>query len=221
MQPAREKRLDTGWTEYTRFVIALSTIINPIGVVPVFLSATRDFSAKEKHTTARITALAVAGVLVGAAVSGETLLGVMGTSLSAFRVGGGIVILLMAIAMLTARDGDSHPRQGPESGGAQSVSSIAVVPLGIPLLAGPGAISTSIIQMHRGAGLVHAALVAASILLVAFVCWLVLRNAERVGAFIGPVGLNVISRVFGLLLSAIAMETIANGLKGLFPILAG
>jgi multiple antibiotic resistance protein len=213
--------LETGWTEYTRFVIALSTIINPVGAVPVFLAATREFSAQEKCMTARVTAIAVGGVLVAAALSGEVLLGVMGTSLSAFRVGGGIVILLMAIAMLSARGGDPLPRQGPDSGDAESVASIAVVPLGIPLLAGPGAISTSIIQMHRGAGLVHAALVAASILLVALVCWIVLRNAERVGAFIGPVGLNVISRLFGLLLSAIAMETIANGLKGLFPILAG
>ena len=213
--------METGWSEYTRFVIALSTIINPIGVVPVFLAATRDFSAQEKRTTARVTALAVGGVLVASALSGETLLGVMGTSLSAFRVGGGIVILLMAIAMLGARGQDPHSLQAPGSSDAQSATSIAVVPLGIPLLAGPGAISTSIIQMHRGVGLVHAALVAASILLVAFFCFLVLRNAERVGAFIGPVGLNVISRLFGLLLSAIAMETIANGLKGLFPILAG
>ncbi len=213
--------MEPGWTEYTRFVIALSTIINPIGAVPVFLGATRDFSLQQKRTTARITAFAVGGVLLASAISGEALLGVMGTSLSAFRVGGGIVILLMAIAMLTARGEDPHLRQGPDSSDAQSIASIAVVPLGIPLLAGPGAISTSIIQMQRGAGLLHAALVAASILVVAFFCWIVLRNAERVGAFIGPVGLNVISRLFGLLLSAIAMETIANGLKGLFPILAG
>jgi len=214
--------LDTGWwTEYTRFVIALSTIINPIGAVPVFLSATRDFSTREKRMTARVTSLAVGGVLVASALSGEALLEVMGTSLAAFRVGGGIVILLMAIAMLTARGDDPHPRQLSPTSEEQSIASIGVVPLGIPLLAGPGAISTSVIQMQRGAGLVHAVLVAASIVLVAFFCWIVLRNAERVAAFIGPVGLNVISRLFGLLLSAIAMETIANGLKGLFPILAG
>lgn len=212
--------MDLLWTEYTRFVIALAAIINPIAVVPVFLGATREFTSAERRRTARLTALAVGGVLGVSALSGEALLRVMGTSLPAFRVGGGIVILLMAIDMLRARHAalPASP-YAPGDPGAEA-SSIAVVPLGIPLLAGPGAISASIIQMHRGAGLVHAVLVLGSIVLVASVCWLVLRNAERVGAFIGPVGMNVIVRLFGLVLSAIAIETIANGLKGLFPMLA-
>lgn len=210
--------MDLPWTEYTRFTIALATIIDPIAVIPAFLHATRDFSSADRQRTAWMTSAAVGGVLIAAVLSGEALLGVMGTSLAAFRVGGGIVMLLMAIAMLNARQNEL-PGNGamPDLEGP---SAIAVVPLGIPLLAGPGAISASIIQMHRGAGLLHVILILASILFVAGLCWLVLARAERIGRFIGPVGLNVIVRLFGLILAAIAIETIANGLKGLFPILA-
>lgn len=97
---------------------------------------------------------------------------------------------------------------------------IAVVPLGIPLLAGPGAISTVIIQMDRGHGLLHVILVLACIAFVAVLCWLVLHYAEPLGHRIGPVGVNVLVRVFGLLLAAIAVEYIVNGLKQMLPVLA-
>jgi multiple antibiotic resistance protein len=104
---------------------------------------------------------------------------------------------------------------------SESKAAIAVVPLGIPLLAGPGAISAVIIQMDRGSGLTHVVLVLLAILLVAVSCWVTLRYAERVGRFVGPIGLNVVIRLFGLVLAAIAVETIANGLRGLFPVLVG
>lgn len=211
---------ELGWTEYTRFAVALLAVLDPAAAVPIFLSLTQGYSRVERQRTAFVTALAVGALLVGAALTGESLLTAMGTSLAAFRVGGGIVVLLMAISMLTAKPGSLRQTTelAEQSAGRETV---AVVPLGVPLLAGPGAISTVVIQMDRGAGLAHGALVVACIALVVAVCWIVLRYAEAVGRLLGPIGLSVIVRLFGLVLAAIAVEFIVNGLKLLLPVLAG
>lgn len=219
-------------TEYTRFVVALAAIIDPLAAIPFYLQLTESYTAEERRRTARTAAIVVAVVLFVAALTGDTLLWVMGTSLPAFRVGGGIVMLLMAISMLEAQT--TPLRQTKEEVAASTdkladkmgdetadKTGIAVVPLGIPLLAGPGAISAVVIQMDRGSGPVHALLVLGGIAIVASSCWFVFRHAEKVGRVIGPIGLNVIVRLFGLILAAIAIETIANGLKLLFPPLAG
>lgn len=209
--------MDLPWTEYTRFTIALAAIIDPIAVVPFFLRVTADFTPSQRARAARLTGFAVAGVLGITSISGEAILSLMGTSLAAFRVGGGIVLLLMAISMLagtTTSDGARTPA-------SNDPASVAMVPLGIPLLAGPGAISTSIIQMQRGDGFLHGLLVLLAIAVVAASCWWVLHHAERVGKAIGAVGLDVVVRLFGLILAAIAVEMMANGLRGLFPVLAG
>jgi len=207
-------------TEYTRFVVALAAIIDPLAAIPFFLQMTASYTAEEKRKTARTAATVVAVVLAVAAITGDTLLRMMGTSLPAFRVGGGIVMLLMAISMLGAQETPLRQTR-EELAASEDKTAIAVVPLGIPLLAGPGAISAVVIQMDRGTGVVHGLLVVGGILLVAGSCAVVFRHAERVGRAIGPIGLNVIVRLFGLILAAIAIETIAAGLKLLFPPLAG
>lgn len=204
----------------TRFVVALAAIIDPLAAIPFFLQLTERYTPEERRRTARTAAIVVAVVLVVAAMTGDTLLRIMGTSLPAFRVGGGIVMLLMAISMLEAQTTPLRQTQ-EEVQASGDKTGIAVVPLGIPLLAGPGAISAVVIQMDRGSGPVHGLLVLGGIVLVALGCWFVFRHAERVGRAIGPIGLNVIVRLFGLILAAIAIETIAAGLKMLFPPLAG
>jgi len=212
--------LAESWVEYTRFLVALIAILDPLAAIPIFLNLTRDYSANERARTAWVTSAAVAGLLVVAALCGEAILAFMGTSLGAFRVGGGIVVLLMALSMLAAEPG--RIRQTPEEAKeAVSKEAVAVVPLGIPLLAGPGAISTVIIQMDRGSGLLHKAIVVGCILVISGLCWVVLRNARWGGGIIGPLGLNVAIRIFGLVLVAIAVEFIVNGLKMLLPVLNG
>jgi multiple antibiotic resistance protein len=211
--------MDVAWPEYSRFAISLVAIVDPLAAIPLFLELTNGFSPKERRRTARVTALAVFGVLAGAALAGESVLGAFGTSLPAFRVGGGIVLLLMAISMLTAEP--DRTRATPEEEiASRDKSSVAVVPLGVPLLAGPGAIGAVILQMDGGRGAVHRGLVIAVIALLAAGCWLALRNAERIGRLIGPIGMNVVIRLFGLVLAAIGVEFIAAGVKELFPTLA-
>lgn len=207
------------WSEYTRFFTALFVILNPFAAVPLFLVLTKAFTKEERSKIAKIAAFTVFSVLVVTALTGETLLEAMGTSLASFRVGGGIVILLMALAMLRAQT-DTVRTSPAEEAEAEDKHSIAVVPLAIPLLAGPGSISSVIIEMHRSANDYHSIYVIISIALVCLFLWLVLRMANRIGKMLGHIGLNIINRLFGLILVAIAIEIMANGLKVLFPALA-
>lgn len=208
------------WTEYTRFFIALFVILDPFAAVPIFLALTRSYSASERGRIANISALTVLLVLVVVALIGETLLQTMGTSLASFRVGGGIVLLLMAISMLNGQTGTVRTTPEEEAE-AENRSAIAVVPLAIPLMAGPGSISTAIIQMQRSDTEFHGLLVILTIILVCVLLWLVLRLATIIGKALGQIGLNIINRLFGLILAAIAVEIMANGVKELFPALAG
>ncbi len=208
------------WTEYSRFFIALFVILDPFAAVPIFLALTKTYSDDERGRIANISAITVLLVLVVASLSGETLLNTMGTSLASFRVGGGIVLLLMAIAMLNGQTGSVRTTPEEEAE-AEDRNAIAVVPLAIPLMAGPGSISTVIIQMQRSDTEYHNLLVIFSILLVCLLLWIVLRLASTIGKVLGHIGLNIINRLFGLILAAIAVEIMANGLKQLFPVLAG
>ncbi len=130
------------------------------------------------------------------------------------------VIVVLFIAALSGEADRVRTSPGEEVNAAQRAS-IAVVPIAIPLMAGPGAMGTVIIAMQRSAAPYHSWLILGSIVLVGLILWLVLRLAEPIGRALGDIGLNILNRVLGLLLAAIAVEMMANGLKQLFPLLAG
>ncbi|MCW8827368.1 MAG: NAAT family transporter [Gammaproteobacteria bacterium] len=207
-------------TEYTRFFTALIVIIDPFGAIPILLSLTRDYTIDERSRAITIAMVTVMIVLSLSAIFGETMLSVLGASLPSFRVGGGIVLLLMALAMLRAQP-DKLRTTSAETIAADSRENIAIVPIAIPLLAGPGSISTVIIEMHRPGAEYHLIWVVAVIMLVGIILWGVLRLATPIGRILGPIGLNILNRLFGLILTAIAIEIMANGLRDLFPLLAG
>lgn len=208
------------WTEYTRLFTALFVIVDPFMAVPILLSLTPNLDTGQRARVVTLAAMTVAMVLLLAAFSGETLLRWMGTSLGSFRVGGGIVLFLMALAMLQAEVGRvrATPQETRSDAGHASV---AVVPLAIPLLAGPGAISTVIIGMQRSDAPYHWVGVVLCILAVTLLLWVVMRAAEPLALRLGDSGLNILNRVFGLILAAIAVEVTANGLRQLFPVLGG
>jgi multiple antibiotic resistance protein len=204
------------YTEYLKFFTALLAILNPIGAIPVFVGMTQEMSVPERRRVARTAAVSVFILLIVSSVLGEAILHLFGISIASFRVGGGILILLIAISMLNAQHpGSKHsPEEAQE---AATKDNIAVVPLAIPLLAGPGSISTVIIFSNRIAEPMDWACMLASILLVGLVVWLALTAAIPVGKLIGRTGINIASRIMGLLLSAIAIEFIAAGLLQLMP----
>ena len=208
----------SSWQDYLRFVVTLTAVLDPFLAVPIFLALTASRSAETKLALVRAVGLTVFAVLAASALLGEAILTTIGASLDAFRVGGGLVLLLMALAMLNAQAGGLRQSraeaQEVESGEVQGV-----VPLAVPLLAGPGAISTTIIHAQKG-GAANLVAILACIAAVSVVAWLVLRAAQRIGDRLGTTGLNIATRLLGLLLAALAIQGMAEGLKGLFPGLA-
>jgi multiple antibiotic resistance protein len=221
------------WAEYSKLFIGLLAIVNPVGAIPIYLGMLeRSGGQVDYPAAARTTTLAVAGVLFAALASGELLLRIFGISLAAFRVAGGILLLLMGIEMLSPSGGDQrHRRTLRDSGDGDGTAvpapvegpfaSISVVPLGMPLLAGPGAISTLIVYADRGTHAAHYVVLASIVALVTVVVYLCLRSAPRVGQLAGRTGLQIITRLMGLVTTAIGVEIMGNGLAGLFPVLRG
>jgi len=205
---------------YSRFVVTLLAILSPFSAIPVFLALTAGQDQKFRTRTADMAATTVFAVLVVSAITGDLLLRIMGTSLDAFRVGGGIVLFIMSLSMLNAKvSGVQQTQEETDEAGGKSV--LGVVPIGIPLLVGPGSISSTIIEAKRTPELAHLAAVIGCIALVCLAVWATLRLADPIGKRLGRTGLNILNRIFGLLLAAIAVQIISVGLIGLFPALAG
>jgi multiple antibiotic resistance protein len=204
--------------EYLRFLVTLTAVLDPFLAVPIFLTLTASRSAEARAALVRVVAITVFAVLAASALLGESILTLIGASLAAFRVGGGLVLLLMALAMLNARAGGLRQSR-EEAAELESGELQGVVPLAVPLLAGPGAISTTVIAAQKG-GAAHLAAILACIAVVSLLTWIVLRGADAIGNRLKTTGLNIATRLLGLLLAALAIQTMAEGLKGLFPGLA-
>jgi multiple antibiotic resistance protein len=211
--------LMSNWHEWLRSLIGLTVIVNPLLAIPAFAVFAGKESPAERRETAHRAALTVAAVLTVSVVGGQAVLRLFGISLPAFQVGGGVLILLMAIAMLHARmSGARHTDE--EAVEAQGKEQVGVVPLGMPLLAGPGAISTVIIYAHNGSGWQDTLVLVLEVWLVSGLVWISLRLGDQVGRALGKTGINIATRIMGLLLAAIAVEFVTNGLKQLLPGLA-
>jgi MarC family membrane protein len=194
-------------------LVALSAIffvVDPVGVVPIFIAMTQGDSKEQLRDTARRASLVAAALLIFFALFGTFLFKFVGVSLSAFRVAGGIVLLITALDMLRARQSETRtsPEEAQEATGKEDV---AIVPLAIPLLAGPGAIATVMVLMSRAAGAVSVAAVVASIVITMAASYFLLRGASLVQRVLGQSGVSVLQRVMGLLLAAIAVQFIAEG----------
>ncbi len=205
--------------EYLRYLVTLTAVLDPFLAIPIFVGVTAGQDATAQRRLADAVTFTVFIVLVGAVFLGEALLKLMGASLEAFQVGGGLVLLLMALAMLNAQTGEMRQTRA-EAAELEAGEVSGVVPLAVPLLAGPGAISTSIIAGEAG-GATHKLALVVCILFVCAVLWALLRTAHAVGERISKTGLNVATRLLGLLLAAIAIQTMAEGLRRLFPGLGG
>ena len=206
------------FTEYTKFLIGLLAIVNPLGAVPIFVALTSGAIEAERKKIAKIVVMAVMIILFVALLFGDLLLRFFGITIHSFSVGGGILILLMAISMLQAKiSAVSHTAEEAREGASKE--SVAVVPLAMPLLAGPGAISTVVLYAHKNPSVAHYTIMGLDILIVGVLLWAVLQLVPWISRHISQTGINIFTRIMGLILAAIAVEIIASGLKGLFPAL--
>jgi len=203
------------FTEYTKIFISLFAIIDPFGIIPIIIAFTAGMTAQKRDRVGRIASLAVLVILIAALLLGEAILSFFGISIHSFRTAGGILLLLMAINMLI---GDK-PKLSPDDTEGDATSSVAIVPLSTPLLAGPGAISTVILDAHKGSNVGHYGAMALVLVVLSLIVWITFLIAPWVSRRLGKIGSSIVTRMMGLLLAAIAVEFIAGGLRGLFPAL--
>ncbi|CAK4068868.1 YchE family NAAT transporter [Vibrio sp. MarTm2] len=204
---------------FLQFFLGLVAAVNPVGIMPVFVSLTGHMTQEEKHKTAVTANVAVAIILVVSLLAGQMLLDMFSISLDSFRVAGGLLLLSIAFSMMSGKLGEDKQNK-QEKSEYVSREQIGVVPLAMPLMAGPGAISSTIVYGSRYPSMFDTAGIIVTIVLFALSTWLLFRSAPLIVRFLGQTGINVITRIMGLILGALGIEFIANGLRNLFPGLA-
>ncbi len=197
---------------------AVFVVVDPFAAVPFFLAMTAADSAERKRETARRAAVAAGGVLCGFALTGAVVFKVLGISLGAFKIAGGVLLLIMAVDMLRTRPSEARITAGEVASGVGK-DDVAIVPLAMPLLAGPGSIATVVVLMGRArsAHAWHALVVLGAIAAVAALCYVVLAGAARIDHVLGRTGLNILERASGLLLAAIAIQFMLDGIGESLP----
>ena len=196
------------WTFIIKTTIALIAIVDPIGCLPLFLSLTGQHKKINKKNVVKMTAITVFIILVTSLFLGDKILNMFGITMPSFQICGGILLLIMAISMMLGK------HQVIESGqnGKSDKELIAFVPLSIPLLAGPGAMSNMIIAAHQAPNLINQSFLILPCLAVSLLIWLTLSFAENISRVIGAIGTKIITRVMGLLLGSMAIEFITRGM---------
>ena len=209
----------TDYAYLLKTTLALFAIVSPLGALPMFIAATRGWDKQARAKTARTVAFTVFIVLMVSAFLGERILDFFGISIPSFQVGGGILLMLIAIAMMHGHQSDARQTK-EEAQDMEAREVIAIVPLSIPLMVGPGAISSMILSAQQHPTFTGHLLLTIPACIVALSAWLTLQLADNITRMLGTTGINVITRLMGLILAAMAVEFIAHGLIGLFPQLA-
>ena len=199
--------------ELLRAIVGIFVIVDPIGSVGIFLSVTNGFTQIKKEKAARFAGVTVAAVLVIAALMGQAILDLFGIRLAAFSVAGGILFLILAVEMIRGEGASQFHNLSKRS---EQLPAAAIVPLGVPLMAGPGAISTVILSSPGSANWFETTILISSIAVLGMVTWLCFSYAQYIGQLIGDIGIQLISRIMGLILAALAVEYMVKGIQILF-----
>ena len=193
---------------------SLFVIVDPIAAIPAFIAMTPDETPESRKRMARLACAVMAGVLVFFAVAGKWIFKVLGITMPAFQIAASILLLLVALDMLRAqRSRVQETSEETEAG--TSKTDIAITPLAVPMLAGPGAISTVVVLQTRAKDPLQIGVLYACILCVSLVSYLVLRVAAHGARWLNPIALRIVTRVMGLLLAAVAVQFMLKALQDL------
>jgi multiple antibiotic resistance protein len=199
--------------EYTLLAASsLFVIVDPIATVPAFLAMTHAETPEERIGAARLACWVMAGVLLAFAFAGKWIFKLLGITLPAFQMAGSIVLLLVALDMLRAQRSRVQETK-EETAAGRAKEDIAITPLAIPMLAGPGAISTVILLHNQADGLTKRAALCACILGVALISYLIFRFSARSTRWLNPIAMRLATRIMGLLLAAVALQFLLNALR--------
>ena len=203
-------------------LITLLAIVNPPAIVPFFIHYTQGLPRAARRRTIAVAAFTAFVVIAASALLGIRILQFFGISLASFQVGGGMLLLTSALNMLNAKPAEAKPSTHDLEDGAEKAAmgaSIAVVPLTIPLLTGPATMSTVVIYAERAHSFLQLATLMGYGVVIALVSALCFALAEPIARVLGKTGINVLTRLMGLILAALAVEVMADGLSKLFPAL--
>ncbi|HEY1845020.1 MAG TPA: YchE family NAAT transporter [Buttiauxella sp.] len=201
---------------YFKFFIGLFALVNPVGIIPVFISMTSYQTAAARNKTNLTANLSVAIILWTSLFLGDGILQLFGISIDSFRIAGGILVVTIAMSMISGKLGEDKQNKQEKSESAIR-ESVGVVPLALPLMAGPGAISSTIVWGTRFHSWGHLIGFSIAIAVFALSCWMLFRIAPWLVRLLGQTGINVITRIMGLLLMALGIEFIVTGVKSIFP----
>lgn len=207
-----------GESAYVRFsLLALSSIfflVDPFAALPTFLAVTAGQSPARRIRTARKASLTSFIVLTVFAFIGQYIFRVFGITLPAFEIAGGVILILIGLDMLEAKRSPTQESKGDREA-ASHKDDPGVVPMGIPMLAGPGAITTVMVLVGQVQNVWQMFAILSAIAITAGICFVVLASADRVARFLGDTGIRILVRVMGLLLVALAVQYFVNGLQDL------
>jgi multiple antibiotic resistance protein len=203
---------------YVRFsLLALSSIfflVDPFAALPTFLAITEGSDAQRRRNIARKASFTALIVLSAFAFAGEAIFRLFGITLPAFEIAGGIILLLIGLDMLEAKRSPTQEVVG-DTAAATAKEDAGIVPMGIPMLAGPGAITSVMVLVGQAQTRWQMAAILGAIFITAVVCYLVLGNSDKVARFLGDTGIRILVRIMGLLLVALAVQYFVNGLADL------
>ena len=205
-------------------LVTLLAIVNPLAIVPFFIHYTQGFSREQRRQTILVSSLSTFIVIAVSALAGLQILEFFGITLASFQVGGGMLLLTSALNMLNAQPAEAKPSTNVMADGAEKAaqgSSIAVVPLTIPLLTGPATMSTVVIYADKAKTVLQLATLVGYGVVVALATLLCFSLASPIARFLGKTGISVMTRLMGLILAALAVEVMSDGLIKIFPALAG
>ena len=208
-------------TEIIKIILAFMVLINPFSALTLFLDSTHGYSLNNRRKVARIACLTIFITISFFTLAGETLLKALGISIGSFQLAGGILVFLIALNMMNGEGNPVKPDQEnfdvDHLHGAPPTMAAAVVPIAIPMMIGPGGISTVIIYSSQVTGILQVSAILIAGLFISLFCYVALMASGRISRLLGDTGLNIMSRIMGMLLAAVSIEIIVNGLRTLFP----
>ena len=201
-------------SEYALFAFSsLFVIVDPVAAVPAFIAMTSHDTVAQRLRMARVACLAMVGLLTGFALVGQRLFNLLGITLPAIQVAGALVLLLVALDMLRAQR-SAVQETAEETAAGSRKEDIAITPLAVPMLAGPAAISTVILLEAQAATWAHRGMLLACLVLVGLASYIIFALGATGAKWLSPIADRIITRLMGLLLAALAVQFLFNGLKG-------
>lgn len=204
-------------TELLKTFIALFVIINPLAIIPVYLSLTNGMDISTKQKVIKISAFSTFFVLFISAIAGEIILKIFGISIPAFQVGGGILLSTISYNMMMAKDEQRIQTSEERADSVNKGVGIAVVPLTIPMLTGPGTMSLAIVTASKYHSFIGYFYIIVSAAVISFIIYHIFKSADKIKRMIGVTGMNILTKVLSLLLMALSIELIADGVRMLLP----